>query len=163
LESIATLARMVGDRALVGAGTVTSAEEVDRVAQAGGRLIVSPNCDVGVITHAAAKGLVTLPGVLTPTEMFAAMKAGASGLKIFPAELFPPAAIRAVRAVLPKDTPVYVVGGITAKNMGDYLRAGASGFGIGSSLYRAGKSLAEVATDAKSIVAAFHSAYGDSR
>lgn len=162
-ESIATLARTVGDCALVGAGTIVSNDQVDLLEQAGGRLVVSPHCDATVISYAATKGLVSLPGVLTPTEMFSALKAGATGLKIFPAELFTPAAIRAVRAVLPTETPIYVVGGINADNMATYIEAGATGFGLGSSLYRPGKTLTNIEADAKSIVAAFRSACGKSQ
>lgn len=158
LESIAAIARAVGPGALVGAGTVTSVEEVDAVVDAGGRLVVSPHCDPELIAYAAKRQLVVLPGVLSPSEIFAAIRAGASGVKIFPAEIMPPAGIKAVKAVLPPDVPVYVVGGIHADNMGSYLAAGAAGFGIGGSLFRPGKSLSDIERDAVAIVAQFRNA-----
>lgn len=158
IRSIATIAEHFGDRALVGAGTVTSAEQVAAIEAAGGKLIVSPHCDPTLIDFASSRGLAVLPGVLTPSEMFQALAAGAAGLKIFPAELFPPYGVRAVRAVLPGATPIYVVGGIHAGNMPDYLAAGATGFGLGSSLFRPGKALDAIASDARAIVQAYHDA-----
>lgn len=157
VQSIAAIVAAHGDRALIGAGTVLSADEVDVLAAVGAKLVVSPNCDPAVIARTAAHGMVSLPGVLTPTEMFAALKAGASGLKIFPAELMPASGIKAVRAVLPAECPVYVVGGIHAGNMGEYLSAGATGFGMGSAIFKPGKSLQDIASDAQAIVAAFKS------
>lgn len=158
LRSIATIAAKLGPRALVGAGTVLTLEQVDEVAGAGGRLIVSPNSDPQVIARTAALGLVSLPGALTPSEMFAGLAAGASGLKVFPAELFSPAALKAVRAVLPPQLPVYVVGGITSTNMAEYLAAGASGFGMGGALFKPGKPLAEIARDGRALVEAYRAA-----
>lgn len=156
--SIASLVRSLGDRALIGAGTVTRTEEVDELESLGARLVVSPHCDPALVGHAVGKGMTVLPGVFTPTEMMAALKAGATGIKIFPAEAMPPAGVRAVRAVLPPYVPIFVVGGITAANMADYLQAGATGFGMGGSLFRPGKPLDAIAGDARAIVSAFHAA-----
>ena len=158
LSSIAAISDAVGQNALVGAGTVTSLAEIDSVINAGGRLIVSPHCDPKLIAYASERGLIVLPGVMTPSEMISALHAGASGLKIFPAELMPPSGIKAVRAVLPPGTPVFAVGGIHAGNMAEYLAAGAVGFGIGGSLFKAGKPMAEIERDAIALVAAFHRA-----
>lgn len=158
LVSIAALVEALGSRALIGAGTVLAETEVDALAAIGAKLVVSPNCNPAVIRRTAALGMVSLPGVLTPTEMFAALEAGASGLKLFPAEIAGPAVIKAVRAVLPPAVPMLAVGGITAANMGDYLAAGATGFGIGGALFTPGKPLDAIAADARSIVAAFHAA-----
>ena len=158
LASIAALVEALGPRALVGAGTVLAEAEVDALAAIGAGLVVSPNGNPAVIRRTAALGMVSLPGVFTPTEMFAAIEAGASGLKLFPAEAASPAVIKAVRAVLPPQVPLFAVGGISAANMGDYLAAGAAGFGIGGSLFKPGKPLADIAADARAIVAAFRAA-----
>lgn len=158
LTSIAALVTGLGDRALIGAGTVLTEAQVDALANIGAGLVVSPNCNPAVIRRTAEHGMVSLPGVLTPTEMFAAIDAGATGLKIFPAELVSPAIIKAVRAVLPPQVPIYAVGGVNADNMGEYLGAGAAGFGIGGSLFTPGKPLAQIAADARAIVAAFKAA-----
>lgn len=158
LASIAALVAALGDHALVGAGTVLAEAEVEALAAIGAGLVVSPNGNPAVIRRTAALGMVSLPGVFTPTEMFAALEAGASGLKLFPAEAASPAVIKAVRAVLPSQVPLLAVGGISAANMGDYLAAGASGFGIGGSLFKPGKPLGEIAADARAIVAAFKAA-----
>lgn len=155
LASIAALVDALGHRALVGAGTVLAEAEVDTLAAIGAGLVVSPNCNPAVIRRTAALSMVSLPGCFTPTEMFAALEAGASGLKLFPAEAASPAVVRAVRAVLPPQVPLLAVGGIGAANMGDYLAAGATGFGIGGSLFRPSKPLADIAADARAIVAAF--------
>ena len=160
LVSIAALVEALGGRALIGAGTVLAEAEVDALAAIGAGLVVSPNCNPAVIRRARAQGMVSLPGCFTPTEMFAALEAGASGLKLFPAEAASPAVIKAVRAVLPPQVPLFAVGGISAANMGDYLAAGAAGFGIGGSLFKPGKPLAEIAADARAIVAAFKAARG---
>jgi 2-dehydro-3-deoxyphosphogalactonate aldolase len=156
LVSIAALVEALGHRALIGAGTVLAEAEVDALAAIGAQLVVSPNCNPAVIRRSVAHGMVSLPGVLTPTEMFAAIDAGASGLKIFPAEIVGPAGLKAVRAVLPRQVPVLAVGGISAANMGDYLAAGAAGFGIGGALFMPGKPLAAIAADARTIVTAFN-------
>jgi 2-dehydro-3-deoxyphosphogalactonate aldolase len=153
LESIGILARSLGDRALVGAGTVLTAEEVGRVRNAGGRIIVSPSTDTEVIEATAKAGMVSSPGFYSPSEAFAALKAGAHALKLFPAEAASPAVVKAMRAVLPKDVPLLVVGGVRPDNMHAYLDAGASGFGLGSGLYKPGQSPAEVAEQAQAYVA----------
>ncbi|HEX8534511.1 MAG TPA: 2-dehydro-3-deoxy-6-phosphogalactonate aldolase [Allosphingosinicella sp.] len=152
LESIGILARSLGDRALIGAGTVLSVDDVARVRDAGGRIIVSPNTDTEVIAAAAAAGLVSAPGFYTPSEGFEALKAGAHALKLFPAEAASPAVVKAMRAVLPKTVPVLVVGGVKPGNMRAYLDAGASGFGLGSGVYKPGQSAAEVAAQAEAYV-----------
>jgi len=154
LESIA-LMRQRFPNALVGAGTVLDAKQVREVHAAGGELIVSPNFNAEVIREAARLGLVCLPGVMTPTEAFGALAAGATGLKLFPAELASPAVVKALLAVLPAGTPVMPVGGIAPDNMGTWRAAGAAGFGIGSSLYKPGKSAAAVREDAQRFVAAW--------
>ena len=148
LASIAALARAL-PQALVGAGTVLDAAAVRAVADAGGGLVVSPNVDATVIDEALRLGLVCLPGVATPTEAFAALAAGAHGLKLFPAELVTPAVLKAMRTVLPAGTTLLPVGGITPAGMAGYRAAGASGFGIGSALYKPGMTVAEVAVQAR--------------
>lgn len=153
LESIARLARRMGDRALVGAGTVLEAPQVERVAEAGGRLIVSPNTSIPVIEATVAAGLVSSPGFYTPSEAFDALDAGAHGLKLFPAEAASPAVVKALRAVLPKDAPLLVVGGVRPDTMRPWLDAGADGFGLGSGLYRPGQSAEEVAAQARAYLA----------
>lgn len=158
LVSIAALVEALGHRALIGAGTVLAEAEVDALAAIGAQLVISPNCNPAVIRRSVEHGMASLPGVLTPTEMFAAIDAGASGLKIFPAEMVGPAGVKAVRAVLPRQVPVLAVGGISAANMGDYLAAGAAGFGIGGALFMPGKPLDAIAADARAIVAAYKAA-----
>ena len=154
LESIAALARTF-PQALVGAGTVMTADQASEVRDAGGQLVVSPHCDPHVIAHAAALGMACVPGVATPSEAFAALAAGAAGLKLFPAEMIPPAAVRAVRAVLPAQVLLLPVGGITPHSMADYRHAGADGFGIGSALYAPGRASSDVAAAARSFVDAW--------
>ena len=152
LDSIAALANAL-PRALVGAGTVLTPEDVRNVQAAGGRLIVSPNFNPAVVREAVRLGLVCLPGVMTASEAFAALQAGATGLKIFPAEMITPSVVKALRAVLPPGTVVMPVGGITPDNMRSYLAAGADGFGIGSALYKPGMTVAEVAENAMTFIA----------
>lgn len=154
LDSIALLARRF-PQALVGAGTVLTAQEVRDVHAAGGELIVAPNFNAEVVAEAKRLGLVSLPGVMTPTEAFGALAAGATGLKLFPAELASPAVVKALLAVLPKGTPLMPVGGIAPDNMDAWRAAGSAGFGIGSALYKPGKSAAVVREDAQRFVAAF--------
>ncbi len=148
LASIAALAR-AHPHALVGAGTVLQADQVRAVAAAGGRLIVAPNADAAVIIEARRLGLVCLPGVATPTEAFAALAAGAHGLKLFPAELVGPAVLKALRAVLPTGTVMLPVGGITPDSLALWRAAGANGAGIGSALYKPGMAVAAVAAQAR--------------
>ena len=152
LASIERLARRFGDTALVGAGTVLHAADVGRVRDAGGRIIVSPNTHLPVIEATVAAGLVSLPGYFTPSEAFAALDAGATALKLFPAEGASPALIKAQRAVLPRDLPLLVVGGIAPDNMAPWREAGANGFGLGSGLYKPGQSAAETGAKARAYV-----------
>lgn len=152
--SIARLSEALAADILVGAGTVRTPAEVDRVAEAGGRLIVMPHADTAVITHAVRRGLVTLPGVYTATEAFAAIDAGADALKLFPAEIGGPALLKALRAVLPKEMPVLPVGGVAPDTVAAWRAAGAAGFGVGSALYRPGDDAATVGGRARSFVAA---------
>ncbi len=153
--SIEAMAKAVGDKALIGAGTVLSAEDVGRVKDAGGELVVSPNCDEAVIRATKASDMQSFPGVLTPSECFAALKYGADGLKVFPAFQMGTEGLKALRAVLPAETQVYMVGGVGPENFGDWLRAGANGFGLGSSLYKPGMALSEIATKARAVVNAW--------
>lgn len=153
LESIRRLAARMEGRALVGAGTVLDAEQVGKVAHAGGRLVVSPNTDTSVIHATVMAGMVSSPGYFTPSEGFAALKAGAHTLKLFPAEGASPAVVKGQRAVLPKDVPLLVVGGITPENMQPWMDAGADGFGLGSGLYRPGQSPEETAARAQAYAA----------
>ncbi len=143
--SIAAIAEDFADRALVGAGTVLSVDDVGRVQDAGGSLIVMPHADTAVVEEAKRRNMVCLPGFSTPTEGFAALAAGADGLKMFPAEMLPPAALKAMRAVLPKDAIVLAVGGIVPGKMASYWQVGASGFGLGGALYAPGDTPAQVA------------------
>lgn len=159
IASIAALADAFGAVGSIGAGTVLSKEEVDAVSQAGGTFIVSPNCDIEVIAHARSLGLSVWPGVFTPSECFAALKAGADNLKLFPAGTMRPDGLSAIRAVLPPTTPIYVVGGINADNLPSWIQAGASGVGIGTWLYQPGYSVEQVAQNARKIVALFSGSY----
>ena len=153
-DSIKRLAARHAHHALIGAGTVLQAGDVARVKDAGGQLVVAPNFDADVVRATKAAGLVSLPGAMTPSEGFAALKAGADGLKLFPAEIIPPAVIKAWRAVFPADTPLLAVGGVGVGNIRSYAEAGASGYGIGSALYKPGRSPAEIAQLARALVAA---------
>ena len=154
MESIRRLATRCGGRALVGAGTVLDPADCARIAAAGGKLIVTPHADPEVVRAAKAAGLLAVPGFFTPSEAFALIKAGADGLKLFPAEAASPAVLKALLAVLPKGTPVLPVGGIDAGNMASWRAAGAAGFGIGSSIYKPGDTAAIVATKARLLVSA---------
>lgn len=155
LVSIERLAKRVGDRAIVGAGTVLTVAHVAQVQDAGGAMIVSPNTDVAVIAESASRGMVSLPGYFTPSEAFAALAAGATGLKLFPAEAASPSVVKAQRAVLPKHVPLLAVGGISPDNMGPWRAAGADGFGLGSALYKAGATTQEIAANARAFAAAW--------
>jgi len=154
LESIARLAGRFEGKALIGAGTVLRAADVLAVAEAGGRIIVSPGFDAGVVAATVQAGLVSAPGFFTPSEAFAALAAGAHVLKLFPAEAAPPAVVKAQRAVLPPAVPLVVVGGVTPEKMAPYRAAGADGFGLGGALYRPGQSADAVADQAHAFVAA---------
>ena len=155
LLSIQRLRESLPADCIVGAGTVLSATQVREVASAGGQIIVMPHSDPGVIRAAKDAGLICAPGVVTPTEAFAALAAGADALKLFPAELVSPAVLAAMRSVLPPSTLMLPVGGITPESMQAYLKAGASGFGLGSALYRAGQSLEQTTLNARRFVQAW--------
>lgn len=149
LDSITRLSKRLGDKVLVGAGTVMTTEQVDKIADAGGRIIVMPHSDEHVVEAAKRRKLYAAPGFATPTEAFRMIAAGADALKLFPAEANPPKVLKAMRAVLPKDMPVLPVGGITPDNMKEYREAGAAGFGLGSALYKPGDSVEKVAKAAQ--------------
>jgi 2-dehydro-3-deoxyphosphogalactonate aldolase len=153
-DSIRAVAQATSGRALVGAGTVLSAVETDAVAAAGGAIIVSPNANAAVIGRTRALSLISLPGVFTPTEAFAALAAGAHALKLFPGELVTPSSTRALAAVLPQGTRLILVGGVSSTNLGSWLGQAVHGFGIGSSLYRPGRLPEEVAEQARGLVGA---------
>lgn len=159
LDSIGAMAQAFGNTALIGAGTVLSTQDVDAIAQVGGKLIVSPNTDPEVIHATKAAKLQSWPGALTPSECFAALKAGADGLKIFPGFQMGLEGLKAIRAVLPPETQVYMVGGAGPDGFAEWKAAGANGFGIGSALYKPGRSAAEIAATAKDIVAAYDEAF----
>lgn len=152
LDSIKAMVDAFGDRALIGAGTVLRGDQVNAVAATGAKLIVSPNCNAEVIAASKAAGLQSFPGVMTPTEAFTALDAGADGLKLFPGELIGPIGLRAMKAVLPKDVHLFAVGGVSVENMADWHAAGAAGYGIGSSIYKPGDSAATVAEKARRLV-----------
>lgn len=153
LDSIGRLARRFGDRMLVGAGTVLRVADVECVKDAGGKIIVSPETNADVIAAASAAGLVASPGYFTPSEAFAAIRAGATALKLFPAEAASPAALKAQLAVIPRDVPIIVVGGVKPDGMRPWLDAGATGFGLGGGLYVAGQSPADTLAKARAYVA----------
>ena len=157
-DSIAAILRAQGEAALIGAGTVLTTADVARLAGMGARLVVSPDCNPEVIAATKAAGMLSFPGVFTATECFAALRAGADGLKIFPASIMGPAGIAALKAVLPKACPVYAVGGAGVDTLGEWLRAGANGFGIGTALYRPGDGADAVAAKARALVAAYDAA-----
>ena len=154
LDSVARLARRFEGRAVVGAGTVLRVEDVEAVGAAGGTLIIAPNANVRVIAAAAERGYVALPGIATPTEAFAALEAGAAALKLFPAEAAGPNVLKAMRAILPKDTRVLPVGGIVPEIMAEWRKAGAAGFGLGSALYAPGMTAADVGVRAAAFMSA---------
>ena len=159
-ESIRLLASACGEQCLVGAGTVLAVADVARVRDAGGKVVVMPHADTAVIREAKGMGMVCVPGVATPTEAFAALAAGADGLKMFPADQLPPAAVKAWRAVLPNDTLLFPVGGIKPETMASYWAAGVSGFGTGSNLYRPGSRADQVRAVAAAYAAAFRALPG---
>jgi 2-dehydro-3-deoxyphosphogalactonate aldolase len=159
LDSITTLRDALGDRAAVGAGTVLSVADVDAVSHAGGQIVVSPDCKPAVIARTKTLGMQSWPGVFTPTEAFAALDAGADGLKLFPANMCGPTGLKAMRAVLPPGTQVYAVGGAGPENFADWIAAGADGFGLGSALYAPGLSPQDVARRADAIVRAYRETF----
>jgi len=154
LAAIGVLAALAPPDALVGGGTMLSEADVDAVASAGGRLFVAPNCNPAVIAHARSRGMLCAPGVATPTEAFAALAAGAHALKIFPAESVGQGGLKALRTVLPNDTALWPVGGITPELIGPWMSAGATGFGLGAALYTPGIGMAELAQRASQFAAA---------
>ncbi|MCK0167995.1 2-dehydro-3-deoxy-6-phosphogalactonate aldolase [Jannaschia sp. S6380] len=160
LSSIAAMADAHGDRALIGAGTVLTVPEVQSVAEAGGRLVVSPNADPDVIARTRDLGLESWPGIFTPTEAFAALRAGATGLKLFPGAMAGPSGLKAMRAILPVGAKVYAVGGAGPENFAEWLAAGADGFGLGTACYVPGLPVDEIANRARRIVDAYDRAAG---
>ena len=152
--SIRKIAECLGDEALVGAGTVVDFDDVARVKDAGGRIIVAPNMNPQIIAAAVAAGMVTSPGIFTPTEAFSAIHCGAQAIKLFPAEAASPKVVKSIRAVLPKDVRLLVVGGVTPESMAGWLEAGADGFGLGGGIYTPGQSPAETLKKARAYVAA---------
>jgi 2-dehydro-3-deoxyphosphogalactonate aldolase len=158
--SIKNLSQHFAGKMVVGAGTVLSVQDVNMLKESGGSISVSPDCNPDVIGRAKALGLEPLPGVFTPTEAFAAIRAGANHLKLFPAEAASPITVKAWRAVLPKHVMVHAVGGVTPANMAEWLACGVSGFGIGSSLYKPGMSLGDVSASANTLVSAWKKAKG---
>ncbi|SOC83335.1 2-dehydro-3-deoxyphosphogalactonate aldolase [Ensifer adhaerens] len=159
-RSIEIAARLAPSSALIGAGTILSVGDVNQLHDAGGRLFVSPNVDVPVLTRAVDLGMVTLPGVFTATEALAAARAGATGLKFFPASVLGPEGINAIRAVLPADLMIAAVGGVSDKNFGEYAKVGIKAFGLGSSLYKPGMKVAEVQLRARATIAAYDAVFG---
>ncbi|MBU2957788.1 2-dehydro-3-deoxy-6-phosphogalactonate aldolase [Paracoccus sp. 1_MG-2023] len=155
IDSIRLIAREFGQDATIGAGTVLNVDQVAAVADAGGRMVLSPNCDADVIRATRQAGMDSFPGVMTPSEAFVALNAGASGLKLFPGELIGPVGLRAMRAILPQGTECWAVGGVSADNMAEWRKAGAAGFGIGSSMYKPGDTPGIVAEKARRMVAAW--------
>jgi 2-dehydro-3-deoxyphosphogalactonate aldolase len=157
-ESIGKIVDAFGNDALIGAGTILTTSQVDQVAAVGGKLIVSPNCDPTVISHTKAKGMQSWPGVFTPTEAFAALQAGADGLKLFPGSMAGPSGLQAMRAILPIGTQVFAVGGAGPENFDKWIAASADGFGLGSAVYKPGMTAQDVAVAAKAIVTAYDAA-----
>ncbi|WP_054178094.1 2-dehydro-3-deoxy-6-phosphogalactonate aldolase [Trabulsiella odontotermitis] len=157
-KSIPAVVAAFGDKALIGAGTVLKPEQVDVLAEMGCKLIVTPNIQPEVIRRAVAHGITVCPGCATATEAFDALDAGAQSLKIFPSSAFGPAYIKALKAVLPQDVPVFAVGGVTPENLGEWIQAGCAGAGLGSDLYRAGQSVERTAQQAAAFVQAYREA-----
>jgi 2-dehydro-3-deoxyphosphogalactonate aldolase len=154
IDAMRALLEIAPPDAIIGGGTVLSVADVDAISAAGGKMIVSPDCNPEVISHATGKGLMSLPGVATPTEAFRAVAAGAKGLKLFPAEMISPGVVKSLRSVVPPEILLLPVGGIRPENMQDYADAGANGFGIGSMLYRPGAALSALRSSADSFMSA---------
>lgn len=159
-RSIEIAVKMAPKGCLIGAGTVLTTDQVEQLDAVGGRLMVSPNVEPAVISLAAAKGMVTMPGVFTPTEALAAARAGATGLKFFPASVLGPSGINAIRAALPPDLEIAAVGGVSEENFADYAKIGIRSFGLGSSLYKPGMLAADVAGRARATIEAYDRVYG---
>lgn len=157
-KSVQLLVESFSDTVEVGAGTVLTVQDVDRLSDIGARLVVSPNCDTEIIRRTKQQGMISLPGVMTPSECFAALDAGADGLKFFPADVIGTNGIGAMRAVLPANSKLFAVGGVNSDNLVEWLSAGVSGFGIGSSLYQQGKSVSAIADSARAIVESYDAA-----
>lgn len=157
-QSIPLILAAYGDKALIGAGTVLKTEQVDRLAEMGSKLIVTPNIQPDLIRHAVSLGMIVCPGCATASEAFNALDAGAQALKIFPSSAFGPAYIKALKAVLPGDVPVLAVGGVTPENLAQWIEAGCAGAGLGSDLYRAGQSVERTAQQAAAFVQAYKEA-----
>lgn len=162
-RSIEIAVKMAPEGCLIGAGTVLTVADVERLADVGGRLMVSPNVEPDVIAAAAARGMVTMPGVFTPTEALAAARAGATGLKFFPASVLGPSGIQAIRAILPPELEIAAVGGVSDRNFADYAAIGIRSFGLGSSLYKSGMDGAEVRVRAEATIEAYDTVYGGTR
>ncbi len=154
-ESIELLAQHYRNDVLIGAGTVLDVSDISAVREAGGMLIVSPNTDVDVIHETKKLNMTSIPGACTPTEVLTAMRAGADAIKMFPAEVVSPAAVKAIRAVIPPRFCLLAVGGINIENMPEYIQKGINGFGIGSAIYRKGKSLSDIRQDAGAVISAY--------
>lgn len=157
-ESIGIIVDAFAKDALIGAGTILTTEQVNQVDAVGGKLIVSPNCDPKVIAHTKAKSMQSWPGVFTPTEAFAALQAGADGLKLFPGSMAGPSGLKAMRAILPVGSKVFAVGGAGPDNFDKWIAASADGFGLGSAIYKPGMTAKDVGMAAKAIVAAYDAA-----
>jgi len=157
-NSIAALCQQFSDDAMIGAGTVLTVDQVQQLKDVGGQFVVSPNCNTDVIKTTKALGMASYPGVLSPTECFQALDAGADALKVFPSSIIGPSGIKAIKSVLPAETLIYAVGGVGPANFADYLNAGCDGFGIGSNLFQPGLSLAEIQQRAEQIIAGYDQA-----
>ena len=160
LDSIARMRAVAGEKAIIGAGTVLTPAEVADLAQIGAQMVVSPDCNPEVIRAAKSAGLLSYPGVFTPTECFAALRAGADGIKIFPASQLGATGLAAIRAVLPEGTRTYAVGGVGSADFFEWHKAGVTGFGLGTALYKPGMSAAEVAEQARAIVTVYDEVFG---
>ncbi len=159
-DSIAAMVQAAGDRAVIGAGTVLDTDAVTQLGNLGAQMIVSPDCNPEVIAATKAAGMLSYPGVMTPTECFTALRAGADGLKMFPGSLVTPSGLKAIRAVLPEGTKCFAVGDAGPDNFADWKAAGANGFGIGTAMYTTGIQISEIKTRAARIVAAYDEIYG---